>query len=245
LSRKETNRTAEALRDIEASGDRIAEWAANNAALILGLIAAVLVLAAGVGFWIQHRSDTRDEAVNALARTTSEYRSAMGADPAGGLIPEPANADLAERTRTEFAARFEEVGRAYAGMTVGAIGFLEAGALRVELGQLDEAAANFEAARENSRGSAVSALAATRLAGLAESRGDMQAAAQAFESAADVPSYPLRAEALAAAARCWAAADDPDRALSTYQRLESEFPDELVAPQIKSLIEELRLSTRS
>jgi tetratricopeptide (TPR) repeat protein len=245
LSKKEHNRTAEALREIEASGDRVAEWASENAALILGIIAGLLVIAAGIGFWVQHSSDTRDASVNALARTTSDYRIAMGADPLDTLVPEPANAELAERTRTEFAARFEEVGREYSGTTVGAIGLLEAGGLQVELGQLDAAIQNFEAARDSVQGTSLAALASTRLAGLAETRGDMKAAAQAFESAASVTKYPLRAEALAEAARCWAAANEPDRALATFQRLESEFPDELVAPHIKSLIDELRLSSRS
>lgn len=245
MSKKETNRTAEALREIEASGDRVAEWVAENAALILAVIAGILVIAAGVGFWLQHSTDTRDAAVNALARTTSEYRVAMGADPLDNQIPEPANADLAKRTRTRFAARFEEVGREYPGTTVGAIGLLEAGRLQVELGRTDDAIADFEAARDSVPGTALAALASTRLAGLAEARGDMKAAAEAFEAAASVSNYPLRAEALAEASRCWAAADEADRALATYQRLESEFPDELVAPHIKSLIEELRLSSRS
>jgi predicted negative regulator of RcsB-dependent stress response len=245
LAKKKTNRTAETLAGIEASGDRVAEWASKNAAIILGVIAGVLVLAAGVGFWIQHRSDTRDAAVNALARTSSEYRVAMGADPTAGVVPEPANAELAERTRTEFAARFEEVGREYEGTTVGAIGMLEAGALRVELGELEEATGDFEAAREGAGRSAIAALASIRLAGLAEERGDMPAAAAAYEAAAAVVNYPLRADALADAARCWASANEGDRAIATYQRLESEFPDELVSPPIKSLIEELRLSRRS
>ena len=245
MARKETNRTAETLRDLEATGDRVANWAAENAAVILGVIAGILVIAAGVGFWLQHRSNERDAAVDLLARTTTEYRIAMGADPAGGLIPEPANAELAERTRVEFATRFERVGEEYAGMTVGAIGFLEAGGLHVELGQLDAAEADFEAARASAKGTAISALAATRLAGLAEARGDMKAAAEAYESAASVEAYPLRASALAEAARCWAAADESDRAIATYQRLESEFPDDSVPPPIKALIEEMRLRSRS
>jgi predicted negative regulator of RcsB-dependent stress response len=245
LSKKEHNRTAEALRDIEASGDRVAEWAAENAAVILGVIAGVLVIAAGAGFWIQHSSDTRDASVNALAKATSDYRIAMGADPLDSAIPEPANADLAQRTRTQFAERFEEVGREYSGTTVGAIGLLEAGGLHVELGELDAAIANFEAARESVKGTPLAALASTRLAGLAEGRDDMKAAAEAFESAASVANYPLRAEALGEAARCWAAANETDRAISTFQRLESEFPEELVAPHIQSLIDELRISSRS
>ncbi len=245
MAKKKTNRTAEALRDMEASGDRITEWASENAVLILAVVAGVLVIAAGIGFWVQHSTDTRDEAVNALARTTHEYRLAMGADPGGGPIPEPANAELAERTRTEFAARFEAIGDEYPGTTVGAIGLLESGGLNVELGQLDAANANFEAVREAVSDSAIAALASRRIAGLAEARGDMQAAAEAYESAAGVADYPLRADALADAARCWIGAGEGDRALAAFQRLESEFPDAAVAPYIKSLIDELRLASRS
>lgn len=245
LAKKQSNRTAETLRELEASGDRVANWAADNAAVILGVIAGILVIAAGVGFWLQHRSNTEDAAVNALAQATSEYRVAMGADPTGGPIPEPANAELAERTRAEFADRFAAVGRAYEGMTVGSVALLEAGGLQAELGRYDEAIAHFEAARDASRGAAIEALASMRLARLAESRGDMAAAAEHFEAAARVEAYPLRADALAEAARCWAGAQERDRALAAYQRLESEFPDEPVAPHIAFLIAELRLDSRS
>jgi hypothetical protein len=54
----------------------------------------------------------------------------------------------------------------------------------------------------------------------------------------------LRAEALAEAARCWAAAEQTDLALAAFQRLESEFPDQRLAPQIESLLAELRLRGR-
>ena len=35
--------TSETLREIEESGDRVAEWASENATMILGVIAAILV----------------------------------------------------------------------------------------------------------------------------------------------------------------------------------------------------------
>ncbi len=244
MSRKTSNPTAETLRELEASGDRLAQWAADNAALILGAIAAVLVIAAGVGFWLQHRSNERDAAANALAFATSEYRQAMGADPIAGPIPEPANAELAVRTRREFAERFAAVAREHDGTTAGAIAWLEAGAIQEDLDQLEDAAASFAAARDAAPEGAVGALASRRLAGLAEQRGDMAAAAEAYERAAAVDRYPLRASALADAARCWAAAGESDAALEVFQRLESEFPDELVVPQVEALLAELRLRDR-
>jgi len=244
VARKKSNPTAESLREIEASGDRLTEWASHNAALILGSIAAILVLAAGVGLWMQHGANARDRAADALARAASDYRRAMGADPGGGPIAEPANAELAERTRSEFAVRFEAVGREHAGTASGAIAMLEAGGLQMQLGELEAAEASFESARDSVGDSAIGALAAVRLAGLSESRGDMATAAEAYEAASRIEEYPLRAEALAEAARCWAAAEQTDRALAAYQRLESEFPDQRLVPQIESLLAELRLRGR-
>ncbi len=241
MAKKKSNPTGEALREIEETGDRVADWAAQNAALILGAIAAVLVIAAGAGLYVQHGSDARDEAANALAVATSQYRAAMGADPNGGTIAEPANRELAERTRTKFVERFASVAREHEGTAAGAVAWLEAGNLQAELGLPDAAVTSFLAARDAAGDLALSALASTRLAALAEDQGDPAAAAEAYEAAANVAAYPLRAESLAEAARCWVEAGQDDRALSAYQRVEVEYPDDLIAPQINSLIAELRL----
>ncbi len=240
--KKAPNTAGDALRDIEESGDRVAEWASQNAAVILGAIAVVLVLAAGVGLYLQHASTARDKAADALALTSGQYRLAMGADVAGGRIPEPANPELATNTRSEYAEKFSELARKHAGTAAGALAWLEAGKLQAELGKLEHATVSFEAARDSASGLAIEAIALNRLAGLAEDRGDPAAAASAYEAAAAVESYPLRGEALTEAARCWAETGEKDRALSVYQRFETEFPDELAAPQIAALIAELRLT---
>jgi predicted negative regulator of RcsB-dependent stress response len=242
VARKKSDPAGDALREMEETGDRVAEWAAQNAALILGAIAAVLVVAAGVGLFIQHGSDARDKAANALALATSQYRMAMGADPGGGAIVEPANPELAERTRTEFAERFSEVAVAHQGTAAGVVAWLEAGNLQVELGRLDDAVASFTAARDEAGDLALAALASTRLAAMAEDRGDPAAAAEEYEAAGGVAAYPMRAEALTSAARCWVEAGEVDRALAAYQRVEAEYPDEPVAPPVEALIAELRLS---
>ncbi len=245
VARKKAPDTAgDALRGIEESGDRVAEWAANNAALILGAIAGILVLAAVIGLYVQHGSDARNQGADALALVTGRYRVAMGADPSGGPIVEPANSELALRTRTEYATKFIVVAREHSGTAAGAVAWLEAGTLQAELGLLEDATASFEAARDAAGDLAIGAIASTRLAYLAEDRRDPAAAAQAHEAAAAIESYPLSAEALAAAARCWVEAGEPDRALAVYQRLEAEYPDKLIAPQIESLIAELRIRRR-
>ena len=245
VAKKTPNSAGDALRDLEQTGDRVADWASQHAILILGAIAAVLVLAAGVGLYIQHGSDARDRAADALALATSQYRLAMGADPNGGAIVEPANPELAERTRTRFVERFNELALEHEGTAAGAVAWLEAGTLQSELGRPDDAVVSFSAARDAAGDLAISALASTRLAALAEDRGDPAAAAEAYEAAAEIVRFPLRAASLTSAARCWVEAGEVDRALAVYQRVEATYPDEPIAPQIESLMAELRLAQRS
>jgi len=90
------------------------------------------------------------------------------ADPLGGPIPETANPELAERTRSEYVERFVRVAEAHPGTAAGAVAWLEAGGLQIELGRLDEAVRSFESARDAAGDSAIAALAWTRIAGLAE-----------------------------------------------------------------------------
>lgn len=241
MARKKTpNPTVETLRDLEESGDRVAQWASENVAQILAAIAAVLVLAAGGGLYVQSQENARDGAADALALATSQYRVAMGADPVGGPIPEPANPELGETTRTEYVERFASVAQEHSGTVSGAVAWLEAGHLQTELGQLEAAAESFGHARDEAKGSAIESLGSIRLAALAEGRGDSATAAQSYEAAASVEAYPLRSVALADAARCWAAAGETAKALAAFARIESDFPDDTIAPQISALIRELR-----
>jgi Tfp pilus assembly protein PilF len=240
VSSKETNTAAQTLAQLEATGDRLTEWSSQHAAAILAVIATVLAIAAGIGFYVQHRAEGRQAAANALALATSEYRQAMGADPLGGEIPEPANAELASSTRTKFSERFAQVATEHPRTTSGALAWLEAGQLSLELGDRDEARTRFEQARDSASGTAVGALASIRLARLAEEGGDLAGAAQAFEAAAAIASYPLRAGALADAARCWITAGENEKGLAAFQRLEAEFPDQAVPPAVEALVEELR-----
>jgi len=240
VTRKDTNSAAQTLAELEATGDRLAEWSSQHAAAILAVIAAVLVIAAGVGFYLQHKSEDRQAANDALALASSEYRQAMGAEPFGGLIPEPANPEVARTTRERFVERFVAVASEHPETTAGALAWLEAGQLSFELGRLDDAKAQFENAREGAGRSAVSALAWNRLAGLAEDAGDLAGAAAAYESAAAVPSYPLRANALGDAARCWIGAGENAKGLAAFQRLESEFPDQAASPPVEALVQSIR-----
>ena len=193
-----------------------------------------------LGLYIQAGENERDAAADALAVATSQYRQAMGADPVSGPIPEPANASLARDTREEYVGRFAAVAREHAGTSSGALAWLEAGSLEVELERLEAAAESFGRARDEARGTAVAALAEIRLATLAEQRGDAANAAARYEAASAIEAYPLRANALADAARCWAQAGEPAKAIEAFNRLETRFPEAPVPPPVGALIAELR-----
>lgn len=244
MAKKETmSSAAKTLAELEVRGDRLTEWSNEHRTKILVSIVVVLAVAAIGGFYLQHRAGVSTEAANALALATSEYRQAMGADPMGGEIPEPANPAVALEARKKFAERFAAVATEHAGTTSGALAWLEAGQRSLELGERDEARARFEKARDGASDSAIAALAWVRLAELAEDAKDFAGAAAAYEAAAAIPSYPLRAAALAEAARCFVGAGEKDKGLATFQRLESEFPDETIAPPIQAMFQELRASS--
>jgi len=56
VAKKKSDPAGDALRELEQTGDRVADWASQNAALILGVIAAILVIAAGAGLYVRSLS---------------------------------------------------------------------------------------------------------------------------------------------------------------------------------------------
>jgi tetratricopeptide (TPR) repeat protein len=78
-----------------------------------------------------------------------------------------------------------------------------------------------------------------RLASASERDGDWVAAASLYEQAGRLPGYPAAAQALADAARSYAAANDAARAIALYDE-SVERAGKPGAPHIRSLIEDLR-----
>ena len=87
--------------------------------------------------------------------------------------------------------------------------------------------------------SPIRAVIASRIGSLQEEKGDFEAAARSHEAAAAVPGFPLSAEALVQAARCWAEAGKPDLALALYQRVRADSPDRKLAPHVESRLQEI------
>jgi tetratricopeptide (TPR) repeat protein len=83
-------------------------------------------------------------------------------------------------------------------------------------------------------------IAQQRLGQAHEARQAWAQAAQAHEQAGRTAGYPLRHWALVDAARCYAAAGEPERALALYEEVEREAPDLNLPDHLRAQFRELR-----
>ncbi|MCA9510649.1 MAG: hypothetical protein KC560_08100, partial [Myxococcales bacterium] len=165
---------------LQSRGEKLAEWIGANPAPILGTLAAVLVVAAVIGFVESSRNEASQEAALALATVQTDYRAAMGAQPGDTAVPEPANPETARRVRTDYAERFAKVAVEYAGTPVGAMASLERGALQQELGDAAGAIATWDEAARRATG-AIRGILLTRVGEARESAHDPAGAAESYE----------------------------------------------------------------
>jgi len=232
---------AATLEEIESLGDRLAEWIGHNPLPILGTGAAVLALAAGVGLFYNQRISALEASSVALAKVRLDYRDAMGASPNAFAIPEPASAKLAREVREEYVGRFEAVAEEHSGGSTASLALLEAGGLQQQLGEQEKAIVLWQAALSHISGeTALRGIVLERIAGAQEHLGDFAAAAQSHAEAAELPSYPLRYNALVNAARCLAEAGDIEAAVAAFDRVERESPGLNIAPHTEARLRELR-----
>jgi len=237
------NQATETLHEIESIFDRVAQWVGANPIPVLVIIGAILASAAGIGGFRAWSSSREADAAADLAEIQTEYRRAMGA-PAGSFdIPEPANAEAAAATRQEFATRFAEAAERRSGTAASVSAWLEAGRLREALGDAEAARAAREAAvAEASADSVLGALAQTELAASLERAGEASQAAERYLAAGQVTGFPARILALGDAARCFADAGEPSRALETFALLGEDEVAKLPA-HVRARLEELRATT--
>ena len=183
----------------------------------------------------------RDEASAAVADLRREFVVAMGGAPNDSVVPEPANPERAREIREEYATRFSEVARRYAGTGAAALAAFEAGGLFLTL-EFPERALDLwrEGARATGSDSALRALLEARVGHLLEDAGRFDEAARAHEAAAEIESYPMRASALGDAVRCWLAADEPDEALRVYAQIEQDFDAGALPDYVVGRVRQLR-----
>jgi hypothetical protein len=216
----------ETLEEIQTAADRLAEWIRTHLVLVIGGIAALLVVAGGIQFVSSRDARSEEAASTALARVGADYLAAMGA-PLGALeVPELANPEAAERIRREYVERYGELAGEHRGTVSGALALVAAGDLLRASGDASGAIELWEELlQESSTPDSVRGIALQRVAAAHEDAERWLEAGEQHEQAAALAGYPLRHWALADAARCFASAEENARALALYDRLEAEAPE--------------------
>jgi tetratricopeptide (TPR) repeat protein len=237
---------SDVIHELESVADRAAHWIGENLVLS-GLLLLLLLGAAGA--WGGYRSwdRSREEAAsNALDKVQTSYLLALGAPPGALEEPELANPEAAREIRERYLGEFQAVAEEHAGTVAGTLALFEAAQVLERLGRAEQTEEAWRAALASASGNpGLTGLLQQRIAEIYEAREDWRAAAEAHEAAGAVERYPLRYWALLDAARCWAAAGDPARALALYDRVEAESPELNLPPHLRAQARELRATAGS
>jgi tetratricopeptide (TPR) repeat protein len=217
-------------------GDGFGDWVERHAVNLVAIAAALLVGSGGYALFSHLRTASRENAAAEIASIRRDYATAMGASPNDIEMPELANRDLAKQIALDHAQRFRAAAEDHAGSPVAAIAWLEAGELFARGG---DAEASLDAFRSGAASAdpAIAGPLQMRFAQALENAGNFAEAAAAYERAASIEDFPLRAFALADAARCQEQAGNPERALALYELAEG-------APTAASLPESARARLR-
>jgi tetratricopeptide (TPR) repeat protein len=226
--------------ELESGVERLAGWIGANPWLAGGILVGAIALAGAIGGYSSWRTSQERDASNALDLVRGEYLREMGAPPGAIEVPELANPKAGQEIRQRYVERFRELAAEQRGTAAGTLALLEAGDLLAALDRQDELAALYDEAASSAPTPALRALVLGRIAFLHEEAGRWSEAAAGYEQAAAIPENPLRAWALADAARCRLAAGDSTGALALYDRLQAEFPDLALPDHVAATLRELR-----
>jgi tetratricopeptide (TPR) repeat protein len=203
--------------------------------------AGILVLAGGWGYVASSQETASSEADTALSKVQQGYRLAMGADPGGIEIPEPANLEAAREIRADFSARYAAVAEAHAGTGPGAVAYLEAGKLRQALGENDAAVGAYEAGLDSlPADDALRGFLWSRLGSVYEQDQQWSSAASAYANAGATADYAIRGDAMAGAIRAYIHAGEPSAALAQADKLARAEPDFALPGFLQAQVDELR-----
>jgi len=231
----------DAFDEIESRGEKIVEWVGSNAKIVLGVAGGLLVVAAIVGY-TSGRSERREQAASAAyAEVRADYLAAMGATPGAIVAPDLANPAAAARIREDFREKFAAVAESHPDTASGALASLERGDLVAAGGDSSAAREIWQAALgEVSATAPVAGLVYQRIGRSLEDASDWVAAAESHAAAAAIVDYTFRYWAMADAARCYAAAEQADKALEFFARIETEAPDFQLPDDVRVRMKELR-----
>jgi predicted negative regulator of RcsB-dependent stress response len=240
MARKESA-AGHTLEEIQSTADRMAEWIRENVAIVVGGVAALLILTGSLSYLGASNEKKAEAATAALELARMDYHEALGAPLVALELPEFANPAVVAEPRAAFEARLGEIAETHAGTAGATLAMLEHALLLSEQGDLEAALERYDAALEAgiSEGP-LRGLTLQRAATVLENLSRWAEAADRHAQAAAIGTYPLRHHALADAARTRAAAGEPDRALELYERLELAAPELRLPDHQQAQLAELR-----
>lgn len=234
------------IGEFESVADRLAGWVSEHVAAVTAVVVLTLVAAGGYSGWKSWSVGREQGASDALDAVASEYLTAMGAGPGAVDLPELANPETAKRINTEYAERFRAVAEEHSGTVAAALAGLQRGDLVAADGDREAALEIWrEAMASTPANSSMRAILLARVAQAQEEAGQWTEAAQTHEQAAQISAFPLRYWSLADAARCYAAAGQPDRALVLLERVEAEASELRLPVDMRMQLRELRAAAAS
>ena len=217
---KRAGATPEPAPEQPDRGQQTVDWIAKYRRQVIGALAAVIVLAAGVWITVQYQRNKEAQA----ERSLNEARVAA----------QSGNLPLAASDLSRLVA-------SHGGTTAADEAIILLAQVRLIQDQPSLAAQELRGALSGGLESQFRAPAHGLLGTAEEQLGNMAAAGEAYERAADESWYTfLKAQYLSDAGRVYWAAGDTTRALEAYERVLSDFEDSPSSTEVRVRLGELR-----
>ncbi len=196
------------------------DWVGRNPREVLSAIAAIIVIGGLVAGGYEWRRRTENKAARLLEEIERGFSESMGADRRIALVPEPANADQAQRSREEALEKLERFIAEQEGSRAVDFAALRAAEMETDLGRFGDAEKRLGGLSGHLGSEDVLRPVADRLRGyVLEEQGEHLRAGEAFVAAAEAPGYPDPASVWLSAAEAFRRSGETDRAAHAYQQI--------------------------
>jgi tetratricopeptide (TPR) repeat protein len=221
------------------------EWVAAHPRHVLITIGGLLLIGLGVAIGYEWQTRTRENAARGLARVEQRFAESMGGDRRLALIPEPANADQAARSREEALEGLETFIAEQGGRPV-QIASIRAAEMELDLGRAEAAETRLRALTADMAEADPLRGVALRLLGVVlEEQGRPAEAAGVYAQVAEVEAYPDPGAVWLSAAEAYERAGLPEQAADAYRQVIDADPAYAGSKQVADRIALLEFRAES
>ncbi len=228
---------------IHSTMNRILKYVVDNSKLLLGILAAFVVVSLAIFFWSDYRTGQGQELQSAYGKALEKFHATAGETPAAdpnNPAPEPSRykTDLEKFTDAEKA--FTELSAKAKGTALYPYSRYYEGLCRLELGKKSDFTSIMEQLAQSESGSEVASLALLSMAESYLAEGNTEKATENYEKILkDAKTSLPKDEILYSLAEHHLNKKDKAKAIELWKRLVKEFPDSKVKPRAESQLTEL------